>query len=138
MKPVKRSRAARGFTLVECLVACTLVALLVGLSVPSLRGHDQRAGRLDAVQTLTRLQQAQERFRSHHGLYSGDVAALLGSPRSTQGRYTISVALVGPDGYEATANALGPQAADSACATLTLSVRQGFAQTGPQGSCWLR
>ena len=44
----------------------------------------------------------------------------------------------GGEAYRATAMAQGAQARDTACATLTLEVRQGFAQTGPDAVCWLR
>lgn len=128
-----------GFTLVEVLVACALLVLLLTLGVPMWRGQDLRVGRMDAVEALTRVQQAQEQFRNAHGLYAGDLGALLGTaPRSTQGRYAITLALEGPEAYRATASALGPQAQDAPCATLTLQVRTGFAQTGPDAACWLR
>ena len=129
----------RGFTLVEMLVALSLAALLLGLALPTLRGQELRAARLDAVEALTRLQAAQERYRSQHGLYAADLGALLGAQgTSAQGRYALSLALVGPEGYDATANALGPQSRDGGCSTLTLRVRQGFAETGPDAGCWLR
>ncbi len=129
----------RGFTLVEMLTACALLVLLAAFSWPSLKGHDLQVGRVDAVQALTRVQQAQEQFRSAHGLYAAELSALAGAaPHSPQGRYAIQLVLDGPEGYRASAHAQGPQAADSACATLTLQVRQGFAQAGPEARCWLR
>ena len=132
-------RSAAGFTLVECATVCAVVAVLATLAWPSYRGHDFRAGRLDAVEALTRVQQAQEQHRSAHGLYAAELAALLGmSARSPQGRYAISLALDGPEAYRATASALGVQAQDPGCATLTLQVKQGFAQTGPHTACWHR
>ena len=48
------------------------------------------------------------------------------------------MASAGPESYQATARAIGVQAQDTHCATLTLQVRQGFAQTGPDSVCWLR
>ena len=137
VQPVQH--AQRGFTLVECLTVCAMVAVLAALTWPTWRGQDLRAGRLDAVDALTRVQRAQEQFRSAHGLYAGELQALLGaSARSAQGRYAITLALAGPEAYLVTANALGPQAQDPGCATLTLNVRLGFAQAGPDASCWLR
>lgn len=134
-----RSAAARGFTLVECLTACCMAALLVTLAIPAFRGHDLRAGRLDAIEALTRVQVAQEQHRNAHGLYAGDLQALLGvTGRSTQGRFSIAVTITGPQSYRATASALAPQAGDASCAEITLSVKEGFAQLGPSAACWLR
>jgi type IV pilus assembly protein PilE len=134
-----RLAASRGFTLVECLTACCMAALLMTLAVPAFRSHDFRAGRLDAVEALTRVQVAQEQHRNAHGLYAGDLQALLGvSGRSAQGRFSVAVLITGPQSYLATASALGPQAGDEGCAQLTLSVKEGFAQIGPNAGCWLR
>jgi type IV pilus assembly protein PilE len=128
-----------GFTLIEVLIVCAVLGVLATLAMPSLRGHDYRAGRLDGVNALTRVQQAQEQYRSAHGLYAGELAALIGAARrSPQGRYEINLALNGGDAYLATAKAVGPQADDPGCGTLTLQVRQGFAQVGPHAGCWLR
>jgi type IV pilus assembly protein PilE len=136
---MRRPAASRGFTLVECLTACCMAAVLVTLAVPAFRSHDFRAGRLDAVEALTRVQVAQEQHRNAHGLYAGDLQALLGvSGRSAQGRFDIAVTLTGPQSYRATASAQGPQAGDQGCAQITLSVKEGYAQIGPNAGCWLR
>ena len=128
-----------GFTFVETMMVCAVVAVLATLAWPSFRGHDFRAGRVDAVAALTRVQMAQEQHRSAHGLYAGDLRALLGtSARSPQGRYAISLAVSGPEAYVASARAIGAQAQDPGCATLTLQVKLGFAQTGPDAGCWQR
>lgn len=129
----------RGFTLLELLVAMALAALLVTLGLRSQQGQSLRSGRLDAVEALSRLQQAQEQHRSAHGLYASDLAALVGTAAtSPQGRYAIALDRFGGEAYRATAMAQGAQARDTACTTLTLKVRQGFAQTGPDAGCWLR
>jgi type IV pilus assembly protein PilE len=129
--------ARRGFTLLELLVAMALAALLITLGLRSQQGQGLRSGRLDAVEALTRLQRAQEQHRSAHGLYASDLAALIGAAAtSPQGRYAIALDRFGGEAYRATAK--GAQARDTPCATLTLEVRQGFAQTGPDAGCWLR
>jgi type IV pilus assembly protein PilE len=131
--------ADQGFTLIEVLIVCAIVGVLATLALPGLRGHDYRAGRLDGVHALTRVQQAQEQYRGAHGLYTGDLSALIGtSSRSPQGRYEISLALNGGEAYQATAKALGAQADDPGCGSLTLQVKLGFAQVGPHAGCWLR
>jgi type IV pilus assembly protein PilE len=130
---------ACGFTLVELLVAVALAALLLTLGLGSFQGQNLRVGRVDAVEALTRVQQAQEQYRSAHGLYASDLSALHGTaPTSPQGRYAIAIDIVGGEAYRATAQALGEQARDDGCAVLTLEVRQGFAQPGPDVRCWNR
>jgi type IV pilus assembly protein PilE len=130
---------SRGFTLVECAVVLAVVAILAAVVMPSWRGHALRAARLDGAQALTRLQAAQEQHRSLHGLYAGELSALKGvHPVSDQGRYTLAVQLTGPESYLATAQARGAQAQDHDCPALTLDVRAGFAQDGPDPRCWDR
>lgn len=128
-----------GFTLLETLMVCAFAAVLAAVSWPSFRSQDLRAGRVDAVAALTRVQMAQEQHRSAHGMYAGEMRALPGaSAQSPQGRYGISLKLLGPEAYVATARALGAQAQDTGCATLTLQVKVGFAQNGPHAGCWQR
>lgn len=137
-RPAASSRP-RGFSLVESLIACAVATVLAGVALPSLQGQRLRAGRLDAVAVLTRVQAAQEAHRSHHGLYATDLAALgLRSPLSAQGLYTVSLQATGPEAYRATATALGRQAQDPACTRLTLDVNLGFPTEGPEARCWQR
>ncbi len=141
MNPSKTATRApptqRGFTLVECLVVASVVALVSSIAWPSFRRHDLQAGRLDAVHALSRVQAAQEKYRSAHGLYAADLSALLGtSAQSPQGRYAIQLTLDGPESYQARAQALGPQVQDNPCAAMTLQVKLGFAQHGPNPGCW--
>jgi type IV pilus assembly protein PilE len=132
--------AQRGFTLAEVTIACAVLGVLAGIALPSLQQHRLQAGRLDAVDALSRLQSAQERHRANHGLYAPDLAALRIAPHSAQGRYALAMELTAPDAYRASARARvdGPQAADRDCATLSLEVRSGFAQPGPSARCWNR
>ena len=130
---------ARGFTLLECLIVVAIAGVLAGLALPSLRGHQLRAARLDGVQALTRVQMEQEKYRGLHGLYAGELQALRGvMPLSPQGRYAVALETAGPDGYRAWATAIGMQSRDTECPALTLAVNQGFAQIGPSPACWNR
>jgi type IV pilus assembly protein PilE len=139
--PRPGARGAGGFTLVELTMAAAVAAVLAAVALPSYRGHQLQAGRLDAVAALTRLQMAQERHRAAHGFYAGQLGALRGVDAvSADGRYTVALALVGAEGYHATATPRpeGPQAGDRDCPALTLDVVQGFARTGPSARCWRR
>jgi type IV pilus assembly protein PilE len=145
--PPRRPRAGRGFSLAECLVACAVVGLLACLALPSYREQQLRAGRLDAVDALTRLQVAQEQHRAAHGRYATQLQALVGTAaHSRQGLYTLALAANvaneypsgGGEAYAAVATAQGSQSRDTACAALTLSVQHGFAEAGPSVRCWNR
>jgi type IV pilus assembly protein PilE len=131
--------AGHGFTLVECLTVCAMVAVLTTVAWPAWHGHSLRAARLDAVAALTQLQTVQESYRSLHGLYAADLSVLHGvTPVSNQGRYTLALERTGPESYRATALAQGPQAGDRECSALTLDVNLGFATPGPGPQCWNR
>jgi len=120
-------------------MACAVAVVLTTISWPILRGPELRAGRLDAVEALIRVQAAQERDRSAHGLDAAALGPLLGTAaRSNQGRHAITVAVDGPESYRATASAQRRQSQDAAGAPLTLDVKLGFAQQGPRAGCWLR
>ncbi|MDE2080247.1 MAG: prepilin-type N-terminal cleavage/methylation domain-containing protein [Burkholderiales bacterium] len=129
----------RGYTLVECAIVCAVAGIFASVALPSYRQHLLRIGRLDAVQALTRVQAAQEQRRAALGLYAADLASLHGiAATSAQGHYRITLAANGPDGYRASAWAVGPQAQDGRCATITLQVALGFTQVGPSPACWGR
>jgi len=133
-------RAARGFTLVDVVITCVLVAVLAGVALPSYRAQLTKSRRVDAIAALTRLQAAQERWRSVQGLYSSDFNTLRVTPRSDEGLYALAIELSGPDGYRATATALAgeSQAGDRDCLQLAVDVKSGFAQIGPNARCWNR
>lgn len=136
------SLGARGMTLVELIVVCAVAAVLAGLAWPSWRGSMLKAGRGDAVEALMRLELAQARYRTLHGLYASDLAVLHGVPQplSTQGRYNVALDATDAEGWQASATAVpgSQQAADSACLRLTMAVRQGFTSVGPSARCWNR
>lgn len=129
----------RGFSLAESLVACAVAALLASAALPSMQGQRLRAGRLDAVAALTRVQAAQEQHLAAHGFYAGELAALgLSNPNSPQGLYALSLQMQGSEAYRATATPVGRQAQDGPCPVLTLHVDQGFPTEGPSSVCWQR
>ena len=131
-----------GFTLVEVATVCAVVGVLAAVAVPSWQQQLAQGRRADAVEALTRVQQAQEQYRSAHGLYAHELSALRGVPTgaTTQGFYTLALQSTGAEAYRATARpSVGsPQLRDNACAELTLDVNQGFARMGPQRRCWNR
>lgn len=147
LSPVARCRRpARGLTLIECLLALAIAALLAGLAYPGYAQQQLRAHRADAIARLAQIQQQQERWRSNRPAYAS--AADLFVAGDT--RYAITVDEVGPAGYRLTARAIGPQAADAGCAWLSVQMRGGEVETrsGPaidrvheaaaNARCWMR
>ena len=131
--------AAHGFSLIEVLIVCVLVAVLAAVALPTFKQRSLRAGRLDAVAALMKLQSTQEQYRSLHGMYAGELSALQGAaPVSAQGLYAIGLERMGPDVFVATASARGQQADDRACQQITLRVNLGFPTEGPAQGCWQR
>jgi type IV pilus assembly protein PilE len=132
-------RHPRGYTLVEVLVVCAIVGVVATLALTTSRQYTLRAGRLDAVDALTRIQLAQEQFRALHGMYSTELSALRGmAAQSRQGRYSLQLRRTDGESYIATATAQGAQSHDNPCLALTLSVDQGHPQAGPNAACWNR
>jgi type IV pilus assembly protein PilE len=135
----RKPHQALGFTLIECMVVCTIVGVLAAMAVPSYLQYQLRAARVDAVQALTSLQNAQEKYRIEHGVYATTLAALKGvAHTSAQGRYQLALAGSGAHTYRATALASGVQTKDQDCPALTLDVNLGFSNIGPSAACWRR
>jgi type IV pilus assembly protein PilE len=131
-----------GFTLVELCVVLAITCLLTTIAWPSLQSQLQRSRRADAVAALMRVQLAQENYRAHHGLYATQLAVLNGASagRSREGLYDIELQGDGPNRYEARARARpgSAVAGDSACAVMSLQVREGLAEFAPSARCWNR
>ncbi len=147
------SARARGFTLIELMIAVLIAGFLATIAYPSLMGQMRKSRRADAVQALAALQQAQERWRAGHASYASNAdlttawpAGLGLSTATAGGYYNLSIATSpAPTGltYVASASAASgsSQAADSvgttSCAILTVSVASGNASYTP-AACWSR
>lgn len=140
--PAERGRRPAGVSLVEVCVALAVIGVLAAAAWPSHLGSLYRARRADAVAALTRLQAAQEQHRARTGDYSATLSGLGSAARvrSDEGHYVLAIEAAEPGAVVlvATARGDGPQAGDTACPTLTLHLRQGFADAGPEARCWNR
>jgi type IV pilus assembly protein PilE len=133
-------RHARGFTLVELLIAVTVATLIAGIALPSYQSHVHKSRRADAIAALMKLEFAQAGFQANNGIYTDNLAALRQPATSDEGHYAITVTAAHAGGYTASAQALAhsPQHADEGCATLTLTVQGERVARGPSRSCWNR
>jgi type IV pilus assembly protein PilE len=64
-----RTEITPGFTLLELTIVLVVMAILLGLAVPSYRHYVQRSERADAIRVLLQVADCQERIRVNTGLY---------------------------------------------------------------------
>lgn len=133
---------ARGFTLIELMIAVAIVAILAGVALPAYQEHVRKSRRADAHVALATLQLAQERHRSNNPAYAsalGSGAGQLNQPStSADGYYTLGISGAGASGYTLTATAASgkSQAQDSGCTAITLTVNGNATTHGPTDKCW--
>jgi type IV pilus assembly protein PilE len=140
---------ARGFTLIETMIAVAVMTILASLSYPSFADQVRKGRRVDAVVRLATLQLAQERYRSNSASY-GSLAQTGIAAQTSDGIYRLSVLGNDATGYTAVAEAQGSQLRDVNCRFLRLTVVGGNTEraSGPDAlvgnapalnnRCWIR
>lgn len=141
-----RSRKS-GFTFVEIVVVLVIISVLLGIAIPGYRSIILKNGRVEARSALTALALQQERLRSNCAYYASSIgtADICGEGsgktkvafRTTteSNRYTLSLKTTGDYDYLLLATATGPQAGDSDCSTISLTLDKGT-QTRSPPQCW--
>ncbi len=139
---LRRSRGGpRGFTIVELVITMAVLALLVGLAVPSFLDSIRKGRRSEAMSALSAIQQAQERHRNNNRAYGGALADIGITNATTQpGQYytlaTSVVTATNATRYVATADGSGSgQANDGQCAKLSVEVDGGTIRYAGCKSC---
>lgn len=109
-----------GFSLIELLVVLAIIGILAGLAYPSYKKHMENTRRSDAHLSLLEASQAMERCKATQYSYAGCAGSV--STETAQNYYTVA-ATPAPTASEYTlvATAIGPQADDTNCATITLN-----------------
>lgn len=131
----------RGVTLIEVMVVVAIVGILAGIAYPNYIEFVRRGRRSDAMSALSAVLHAQEQWRAHAATYSVDLQALGLHDTSADGHYTLSLSGASRSGYTATATAVGQQAGDAACKTLSLTLDTRGVHHGATGGasarrCW--
>ena len=132
-------KAARGFSLIEVMIAVTIVGILAAISYPAYQQYVLRTYRVEAIQLLLKLANAQEHYYADHNQYQADLTALgLASPYSESRRYQISMVVSeAASAFSLLAVARAEQAADRECPSFQLNhYGQRNADVSAPISCW--
>lgn len=141
--PLHRARRdmARGFTLIEILIAVAIVAILASVALPSYTAYLQRSrvpAGLDALQSyFTRMEQRFQDSGSYARVDGGASVCAIDPPAGVA-NYAITCTLTGGGtGYTATATGSGSLAGyvytiNSAGTRVTTAHPKG----APAGNCW--
>lgn len=119
------SRGAQGFTLIELMVAVGVVAVIAAVAYPAYTDFVLRSHRAEATEALENTATLEEKFYTHNKQYSNSLATL-GMPADTEnGYYRLSIVTAATvagtiQAYTLRADALGHQAADTACKVIQL------------------
>lgn len=143
MQPTTYHHPERGFTLIELMIVVAIIGVLAAVAFPNYQNYTREARRTDAQNTLLTLSNNLEKHFSDNNTYTVDLNAMgydeisANKIESPEGHYEVVVAGANDItvSYIATATAVGIQAADTGCATIT------YESTGLKGStggddCW--
>lgn len=121
-------RGQRGFTLIELMVAVTIIGILAAIALPSYSQYLVRSNRAAAQSYLMELSQAQAQFMADSRSYAESVDDLdLPVPDNVAARYDIEIELEAgpPQAYTITAT---PKSSGSQAADGILSIDQAGAR----------
>lgn len=132
-----KNRRAKGFTLIELMMAVVVIGILVAVAMPSYQDYVRRGHRTAAQAFLMDVAQRQQQyFMDNRGFTDATATLGMTTPTDVASRYTITIALDAgpPASFSASAAPVGAQTQDT-CGTLTLT--SAGAKTSSSGSnCW--
>ena len=135
--------------MIELVIVVAIVGLLAAIALPSFQGHMFSAKRSDAYASILEVQLEQQKLRSTCRFYGGAIGAanvcggaaadtvVAGLANSKEGYYNLALTNASGNSYTISATAVGNQANDSDCPTITLAVNNA----NPDGlkspnQCW--
>ena len=143
----------RGFTLIEMMIVCALIAIVASFAVPAFQDKIRKARRADGIAALSGLQQSMEKFRGNcaffpSGLASSDTCGTNSAGTSIKypstsggGYYTLSISGTSSgNSYTILADPIGAQVADTDCDPMNIVVDNSNPKglKGPTSptNCW--
>lgn len=135
-----RGASARGFTLIELMIAVVVIGILAAIAIPNYSRHVVRSHRAAIESFMLEVSGAQERFLLDNRAYAANLGALgMSVPAAQATRYDITVTpnAALPPGYSIVAAPKGSQlSADAGCGMLTLTSAGAKSASGSATDCW--
>jgi type IV pilus assembly protein PilE len=142
----KPPTAFEGFTLIELMVTVAIVAILASIAMVSYTSQIQKSRRTDARSAVMDLAGREEKLFSTVNAYSGTPSDLgYGAVGAVfpitvgSGYYQVTVTVPNPPiSYSITATAIGSQAGDTKCTSLSVDQFGSQTSTGTEtaATCW--
>jgi len=133
---------SRGFTLLELVITCAIVAILASIAYPSYVNSVQKSRRSEATAALLGVASQMERFSTEHSSYA---LATLGTgtnavyPNHTENSYyNLSLSNLGATTFTVSAAPTGVQASDP-CGTFSYDQQGNKSVSGgtwTKAQCW--
>ncbi len=134
-----RQRKA-GFTLIELIITVAVIGILAAIAYPSYMDSIRKSRRSDAINDLSAIALAQEKWRANNTTY-GSLANVWGGVTTTSGGY-YTLAITGNTAIAftvtATAVTTKSQNGDSGCTVLTINEAGPLTNTSTLQGCWKR
>ena len=135
---MNNSARARGFTLIEVIIAMAIVAILVAVALPSYRDHMRKSRRAEAQAYLMAVASRQQQFLLDTRGYAATLATVaIAAPANVAGAYDLALASAGgpPPTFRITAT---PKATTDQVSERcgTLAIDQTGAKTAALSTCW--
>ena len=140
MHTTMNCKRARGFTLIEMVIAVSIVTIIAALAYPSYTTYVQRTRRVDGKMALIDTAQRLERCRTRFGRYNSDDCDVELPLDSMDEYYSVdAVGDVKAASFTLAATPQGAQAEDELCGVLRLtsSGLQGSQdENADEHNCW--
>ncbi len=147
MNKFLHKKRASGFTLIELMITVTIIGIVAAIAYPSYNQHILKTHRFEGKDLLAQAVMNQERFFASNNTYTtvigaGGLGYTGAPPTSEHGYYSIAIdaPTAGAAGcpiascYSMTITAIGTQATDAHCATLTQTSTGRKSATN--ADCW--